>query len=704
MTCIHGYRAGLRVFLSILLAAALLSCAEDGEHDPSLKEDPVLRPHQLADGRVLFSFRSRSIRPELLSVSGDFTWKNRAVGPFVLRDNNGDGVYRCAARIDPGQYMYRFLVNDRYPVDPLEIQTSPVSGLAGSIQVQPESQPRLVATFPDNHSLLPAATTVRFTLGGNLSGFEPVSLRIVVQEKPFKPDYDPSSGTGSFTIPAGTTGRYTFSLRALNSDGSEVLNEPVTLYILPADNRPAAVIPAGATGYRVLYPFFGPESQSGRGTLANLIDKLDYLNDGKKGGKSLGITHLFLHAVYPTADLWSQAPLSFEDYARGASGYELTRLAQECRKRGIKLVLHYNTGYCSNNHPWFQDAFGNLASSRMRWFHFQDSRHTRYSGFMGDKALPLIRASESDLAQAYFQMNIWFWVKNGIDGFYFEHASLQEDPFWEEKLSPLLVKGRADFILAQDGRMPAGRNSYLLSGPANVLEAPQYAQHLLLTLQKGDIRELAATFKGYSGPSPQEAYLKPTSTAGFLRPASVFTRNSHQEALLGVALTGAGVPIINYGDELGIQSPAFPRQLEPAQMPWNTLPVHLARPAGTFHLARTLIQLRKENEVFRRDTIDGTPVVFQDDEKDEPHALTVRWRQGDVFYLTVCNPGGVDTRLSREFKIPGLPDGKYVGRELLTPDEAGVRAEAEKGSLSVSRCPTQGRGFLIYRFTKVKGS
>lgn len=49
-------------------------------------------------------------------VAGDFNdWQ-----PIrKLEDKNGDGVYRCRLLLVPGEYQYKFLVDDQWRSDPL---------------------------------------------------------------------------------------------------------------------------------------------------------------------------------------------------------------------------------------------------------------------------------------------------------------------------------------------------------------------------------------------------------------------------------------------------------------------------------------------------------------------------------------------------------------------------------------------------------
>ena len=687
--------------ISLFLLSALIlaaGCSGGGEYDPSLREDPRLNAHQLENGRVLFSFRNVFGPVYKVQVAGDFSRDGKPAGPFLLRDSNGDGIYRCAAEIDSGLYMYRYIINDRIILDPAGMHDYPIAGKGGGVLVRDESHPRLVESKPANHSILSNEKEVFFRIGGNSGGFAPKTLTVYVNGKETKPQYDSSSGTGTIAIPENPGPSLFLSFRAQTADGMEALNDSIILYTRQTLKSPP--VSAGITGYRVLFPWFGGENTAGRATLANLIDKLDYLNNGKDDGKSLGIRLLILHALYPTADRHCRAALSYSGFQRGAYRALLNRLSRECRNRKIRLIMHYNTGYSSNKHHWFQEAYGNLASKRKRWYRFIDSRHTRYAGFMGLKAFPILSIGDNDQAQAWFLNNIWDWIKTGLDGFYLESAGLQNDRLWNGKINPSIFKFRKNFILARAARRNPGRITYLNTTPANLVSFRQFPLYLQLAIRTGEIRNIPEILAPYRDNSPAGLFLKPTSTAGEKRPGSIFRKNSSRAAYLGSALTGSGIPVIRYGDELGCVSPSYPEGQEPAQMPWTGFTRQKKLPVSLYNLTRLLIRLRMKYPEMRHDRIKGRQTVFYDGEKDEALTTAIRTFDRKTFFLLVSNPAGLNTKISRDIEVPGFPNGVCYGVNLLQPAQPKIKAEAEDGNITITDCPTDGLGYLVYKFTR----
>ncbi|MFN8816625.1 MAG: alpha-amylase family glycosyl hydrolase [bacterium] len=102
----------------------------------------------------------------------------------------------------------------------------------------------------------------------------------------------------------------------------------------------------------------GPKAGDGIGDFAGLIERLDYLNDGKpETTTDLGVTALWLMPItqspsyhgYDTTDYYTIE----EDYGTNA---DFQRFMAECRKRGIKVIIDTVLNHHSDKHPWFTRA------------------------------------------------------------------------------------------------------------------------------------------------------------------------------------------------------------------------------------------------------------------------------------------------------------------------------------------------------------
>ncbi len=117
----------------------------------------------------------------------------------------------------------------------------------------------------------------------------------------------------------------------------------------------------------------GPLANDGVGDIQGLIEKLDYLNDGKGDqGSSLGVTALWLMPIcqsptyhgYDTTDYFTIN----KDFG---TNDDFKRLIAECEKRGIKVILDFVPNHLSNKHPWFTRAI-DPKSPYHDWFIWSD--------------------------------------------------------------------------------------------------------------------------------------------------------------------------------------------------------------------------------------------------------------------------------------------------------------------------------------------
>lgn len=126
----------------------------------------------------------------------------------------------------------------------------------------------------------------------------------------------------------------------------------------------------GAVVYEVFVRSFKDSDGDGRGDLAGLIEKLDYLNDGDPTTDSdLGVDAIWLMPIYPSP---SYHGYDVTDYDAVNPEYgtlsDLDRLVTECHRRGVKVVLDFVPNHTSSQHPWFLDAVSSPAALHRDWY------------------------------------------------------------------------------------------------------------------------------------------------------------------------------------------------------------------------------------------------------------------------------------------------------------------------------------------------
>lgn len=101
-----------------------------------------------------------------------------------------------------------------------------------------------------------------------------------------------------------------------------------------------------------IYPSSYKDSDgNGIGDIQGVISRLDYI-------QSLGVGAIWFNPVFVSA--WVDGGYDIKDYyridPRFGTNSDLVRLASECHKRNIKLLLDLVPGHTSMEHPWFKQS------------------------------------------------------------------------------------------------------------------------------------------------------------------------------------------------------------------------------------------------------------------------------------------------------------------------------------------------------------
>ena len=107
--------------------------------------------------------------------------------------------------------------------------------------------------------------------------------------------------------------------------------------------------------YQIFVGSFSDSNGDGIGDLKGVINRLDYLNDGKPdSGKSLGIEGIWLSPIFtsPSYHKYDVADYYEIDKDFGTED-DLKKLIEECHKRGIRLILDLPINHTSSQHKWF---------------------------------------------------------------------------------------------------------------------------------------------------------------------------------------------------------------------------------------------------------------------------------------------------------------------------------------------------------------
>ncbi|MBC7231933.1 MAG: alpha-glucosidase C-terminal domain-containing protein [Chloroflexi bacterium] len=338
---------------------------------------------------------------------------------------------------------------------------------------------------------------------------------------------------------------------------------------IPAVNAPSWG--EDTTLYLILVASFHDSDGDGIGDLRGLTEKLDYLNDGNPNtNEDLGVNAIWLMPIFAAASYHGYDTTDhFTIRPEYGSREDLIHLVEECHKRGIRVLLDYVMAHVSNQHPFFQDAYGNPSSPYADWFLWYDEAHTRYKSFANIPIVPSVNG-DCPAVREYALRVARYWMdldgdgdlSDGVDGFRCDYALGLSHEFWKEIRSGIKAL-RSDFLLLGEVWSNAAEIAKFYEGQFDsTFDFPLY--YILASHQDAVGRGvLGGTDKpGFIHASlVQRARLYPWGAQ------SVIFLNNHdtnrimstvqgdvQRAKLGATLlfTLPGTPLVYYGEEIGM--------------------------------------------------------------------------------------------------------------------------------------------------------
>jgi alpha-amylase len=170
--------------------------------------------------------------------------------------------------------------------------------------------------------------------------------------------------------------------------------------------------------YEIFVRSFYDSDGDGTGDLAGVTAQLDYLEE-------LGVNAIWLMPIHPSP---SYHGYDVVDYFAVNPEYgtldDMRALVDAAHGRGIRVIMDLVVNHMADDHPFFQDAWGNPESEYADWFLWTNEDHTAYQAFGGFKDMPKLNHRNPEVV-AYVQDVARFWVDldgdgdhtDGVDGF-----------------------------------------------------------------------------------------------------------------------------------------------------------------------------------------------------------------------------------------------------------------------------------------------
>ena len=436
-------------------------------------------------------------------------------------------------------------------------------------------------------------------------------------------------------------------------------------YAYPADPMPAWA--RGCVGYQIFPDRFrcaGPPEKglekwgSARvandrrfgGNLKGIREAVPYL-------KSLGVDMVYMTPIfesntshrYNTFDYYRVDPLL------GAER-DLKELADALHEHGMRIILDGVFHHSGTKFPPFADALSKGQDSPYyNWFFFDNPKEPGYRHFGSDMQMPKLNL-QNPAAQAYFcEVGLYWMDRCGIDGWRLDVSPEVWPDFW--RVYRKAIKGKnPDALLVAEcwddsrqwvtiGDMFDGTMNYLLSRAVWDLFSDKRASSLREF--DGRVNRIMAMYPH----AVQEVLWNFLGSHDTMR---MLTRAGGSQASMRAAaffmMTYPGVPIIYYGDELGMEGGGDPDCRK--SMPWDQIDR-----SDMFAYYRKLTALRHDAAALRY----GTFQTWHVDDETGLYAY-LREAEGQSALCVLCageKKGEAMLKLPKEFA-----DGERVNDRL----------------------------------------
>ncbi|QDZ39895.1 alpha-glucosidase [Euhalothece natronophila Z-M001] len=198
-----------------------------------------------------------------------------------------------------------------------------------------------------------------------------------------------------------------------------------------------------------IYPLtFADANGDGIGDLQGIIQRLDYLNDGKDNRNSLGVDAIWLSPIN-TSPMFDNG-YDVSDYYDICKTFgtldDFKLLLSEAHHRNIKVILDLVINHTSNEHPWFLESRSSRYNPKSDWYLWHDpapdggvpnnwlsyfggtgwtydERRQQYYYHAFNTNQPDLNWHNPEVRSAIYNV-IRYWLDLGVDGFRLDASSV----------------------------------------------------------------------------------------------------------------------------------------------------------------------------------------------------------------------------------------------------------------------------------------
>jgi alpha-glucosidase len=322
---------------------------------------------------------------------------------------------------------------------------------------------------------------------------------------------------------------------------------------------------AGPEGRTLTIPASAdPWKHHAGGTLDGIVRRLDHI-------RSIGADAIYLTPIFRAETNHKYDTGSYDEVdPRFGGNAAFEALAAACKEYGMGLILDGVFNHVGEHHPWFEEARRSSSSDKARYFKF--AHHPdQFACWRGHGSLPELDLENPDLASELFikkRSVLRRWLKRGATGWRLDCAN--DLGFAVCRLATRMAKRDR----AEDGVIGEVMTWAEDWVRANRLDGVMnyYFRESVLGVAKKEVAPLqtAYNFERMSERYPRSALLRSwniLSTHDTPRIATLLTDVAARRFALTMAFVFPGIPLIYYGEEVGLEGDADPDNRRP--MLWD---------------------------------------------------------------------------------------------------------------------------------------
>ncbi len=462
------------------------------------------------------------------------------------------------------------------------------------------------------------------------------------------------------------------------------------------------------------------------GDFQGVQDHLPYLKD-------LGVTALWLTPIYdnvnhlntreldggrPVTDYHGYGAVDFygvEEHFGNLNTFR--RLVDAAHAQGIKVILDMVANHCGPYHPWVADP------PTPTWFHGSAQSHLKETwqtwtllsstaspalqnpvldGWFAD-ILPDLNQDDPEVARYLIQNTLWWIASSGIDGIREDTLIYVPRRFWRDWMAAIKrdfphfrVVGEAfdeDPALTSYFQGGSGHADGINTGVDSVFDFPQYFAIRKAFAEGQSLQGVASVLTHdylYPNPSMLVTFLGLHDVSRFMQEKGAgFDGLRLAYTFL---LSSRGIPMIYYGDEIGMRGGPDPDNRRDFPGGWPGDEKNKFEPAGRsgdehtlLSHVRRLADIRRRYPALRRGTISllaATEQMFAYSRTDGPQSV-----------LAVLNNGAQAGELEIDLSPTRFHDGDQLHDLLgLGPD-----LPVAKGKVTAKLEPRSGALYVVWK-------